>query len=350
VDGRVTIVDVARLAGVSKGAVSLALNDRPGVGDATRERIRAAAAELGWRPSQRARSLSVSRAFALGLVLARPPDLLGADPFFPAFIAGVETVLSGRDQALVLQMVPDHEAETAGYRRLHRDGRVDGVFLADLRRGDPRIALLTEIGLPAVTLNRPAVPSPFPAVCVDDRPGVAATVRHLADLGHTVIGHVAGPDRYLHASRRRDAWRRAVAATGLPEGPVERSDFSAAGGATATRALLARTPRPTAIVYANDTMAIAGMGAARDLGLRVPDELSVAGFDDSALAPHVHPSLTTVTTDVLGWGRAAATALLDLVEGNPVADVELPPAQLVVRGSTAPPLAPSRSGSRRRRS
>ncbi len=349
-DGRVTIVDVARLAGVSKGAVSLALNDRPGVGDDTRERIRAVAAELGWEPSRRARSLSVSRAFALGLVLARPPELLGADPFFPAFIAGVETVLSARDQALVLQVVPDEDAETAGYRRLHRDGRVDGVFLADLRRGDPRIALLAEIGLPAVTLNRPAVPSPFPAVCVDDRPGVTATVRHLADLGHTVIGHVAGPDRYLHASRRRDAWRRAVAATGLPEGPVERSDFSAASGATATRSLLARTPRPTAIIYANDTMAIAGMGAARDLGLRVPDDLSVAGFDDSALAPHVHPSLTTVATDALGWGRAAATALLDLVEGNPVADVELPQAQLVVRGSTAPPLAPSRSGTRRRRS
>lgn len=349
-NGRVTIVDVARLAGVSKGAVSLALNDRPGVGDATRDRIRAAAAELGWQPSRRARSLSVSRAFALGLVLARPPDLLGADPFFPAFMAGVETVLSGRDHALVLQMVPDEEAETAGYRRLHRDGRVDGVFLADLRRGDPRIALLTEIGLPAVTLNRPAVPSPFPAVCVDDRPGVTATVRHLAELGHTVIGHVAGPDRYLHASRRRDAWRRAVAATGLPEGPVEGSDFSAASGATATRALLARTPRPTAIVYANDTMAIAGMGVARNLGLRVPDELSVAGFDDSPLAPHVHPSLTTVATDTLGWGRAAATALLDLVEGNTVADVELPEAQLVVRGSTAPPLAPPRPGGRRRRS
>ena len=87
-DGRVTIVDVARLAGVSKGAVSLALNDRPGVSDPTRNRIRAAAAQLGWQPSQRARSLSVSRAFALGLVIARPPDLLGADPFFPPFIAG----------------------------------------------------------------------------------------------------------------------------------------------------------------------------------------------------------------------------------------------------------------------
>lgn len=335
-DGRVTIVDVARLAGVSKGAVSLALNDRPGVSEPTRKRIRAAAAELGWRPSQRARGLSVSRAFALGLVLARDPELLGADPFFPPFIAGVETVLSGRDQALVLQMVPE-EAEEAGYRRLARDGRVDGVFLTDVRRGDPRIALLEEIGLPAVTLNRPAVPSPFPSVSIDDRPGVTATVEHLAGLGHTLIGHVAGPDRYLHGSRRREAWRRAVAAAGLPEGPCERSDFSAAGGAAATRALLGRDPRPTAIVYANDTMAIAGLAVARDLGLSVPDDLSVAGFDDSALAAHVHPTLTSVATDAVGWGRAAATVLLDLVEGGAAADVDLPAASLVPRNSTALP-------------
>lgn len=349
-DGRVTIVDVARLARVSKGSVSLALNDRPGVGPATRDRILAAAAELGWQPSQRARSLSVSRAFALGLVLARPPSLLGADPFFAPFIAGVETVLSGRGQALVLQVVPTEEAEAAGYRRLAREGRVDGVFVTDVRRGDTRIALLQEIGLPAVTLNRPAVPSPFPSVCVDDQPGVGATVAHLAELGHTLIAHVAGPDRYLHGSRRQDAWRRAVAAAGLPEGPVQRSDFSAASGAAATRALLAAEPRPTAIVYANDTMAIAGMAVARDLGLTVPGDLSVAGFDDSPLAAHVHPRLTTVATDAVEWGRRAAGVLLDLVEGGTPGDVELPQAELVVRDSTARPSPAPKSTARPRRS
>ncbi|MGH8940196.1 MAG: LacI family DNA-binding transcriptional regulator, partial [Actinomycetes bacterium] len=100
---RPTISDVARVAGVSKGAVSFALNDRPGVGDATRARILAAAAELGWTPSHRARALSSSRALAVGLVVARTPDTLSADPFFPAFIAGIETTLAARGQALLLQ-------------------------------------------------------------------------------------------------------------------------------------------------------------------------------------------------------------------------------------------------------
>ena len=349
-DGRATIVDVARLAGVSKGSVSVAFNDRPGVSPRTRARILSAAAELSWQPSHRARALSVSRAFALGLVVARPPSLLGADPFFPPFIAGVETVLSERGQALVLQVVLTEEAEKAGYRRLAREGRVDGVFVSDVRRGDARIALLEEIGLPAVTLNRPAVPTAFPAVCLDDRPGVTASVRHLADLGHSSIAHVAGPDRYLHSARRQQAWRHALRATGLPEGPLERTDFSAAAGAEATRALLGRSPRPTAIIYANDAMAIAGLAVARDLGLVVPDDLSVVGFDDSSLSAHVHPALTTVSTNAFDWGQRSASTLLDLVEGGgPVADVELPEAELVVRDSTAPPPLVTRSANRSQR-
>jgi DNA-binding LacI/PurR family transcriptional regulator len=157
---------------------------------------------------------------------------------------------------------------------------------------------------------------------------------------------VAGPHRYLHSARRQQAWRRALRATGLPEGPLERTDFSAASGAEATRALLGRSPRPTAIIYANDAMAIAGLAVARDLGLSIPDDLSVVGFDDSPLAAHVHPALTTVSTNAFDWGQRAASALLDLVQGAPVADVELPEAELVVRDSTAPAPRPARSANR----
>ncbi len=136
-----TIADVARAAGVSKGTVSFALNDRPGVAPATKARILAAAEELGFRPSHRARALSASRAFALGLVVARPAELLGADPFFPAFIAGVETALAEAEHALLLRVVTgDWPDEAEAYRRLAQDGRVDGVFLSDLRTGeDPRL-------------------------------------------------------------------------------------------------------------------------------------------------------------------------------------------------------------------
>lgn len=335
---RPTIADVAQRAGVSKGAVSFALNGRPGVAPQTRTRILAAAAELGWQPSHRARALSRSRAFAFGLVIARPPELIGADPFFPAFIAGVEIELSRSGHALVLQVVPGSwEDEKAGYQRLVGDGRVDGVFLTDLRHHDPRIGLLGELGLPAVTLMRPTGESPFPAIHLDDRPGIEAAVRHLAELGHRRIAHVAGPGDFVHGTGRRAAWDTALRALGLTPGPVVTGDFTAAGGARATRELLGSGEPPTAIVYANDLMAIAGVTVAHELGYAVPGDVSITGFDDTELAGHVHPPLTTVRQDAMGWGRAAARALLDLVEGGPVGDVELPPARLVVRRSTAPP-------------
>lgn len=334
--GRPTIRDVARAAGVSKGAVSFALNGRPGVADETRQRILEAAHALGWTPSHRARALSASRAFAVGLVISRPPELLGADPFFPAFIAGVERTLSDRGQALVLQVVPD-SAEEMSYRRLAADGRVDGVFLLDLRVNDSRIALLEQLQLPAVTIARPDVPSRYPALLVDDQPGIAAAVTHLVELGHSRIAHVAGPRHFLHGYVRRLAWEHTLADAGLPAHMCVESDFSAAGGAQATRALLDQVDPPTAIVYANDLMAIAGLSVALEYGINVPGQLSVTGFDNTELAGYVSPPLTTVRTDPFGWGRTAAHALLDLIDGGPAGDIPTSPAQLVVRASTAPP-------------
>ncbi|WP_338090633.1 LacI family DNA-binding transcriptional regulator [Planosporangium thailandense] len=334
---RPTIADVARAAGVSKGAVSFALNGRPGVAEETRARILAAARALGWTPSHRARALSSSRAFAVGLVMSRPPELLGADPFFPSFIAGAEAVLVDRQEALVLQVVPGREAEEDSYRRLAADGRVDGVFLTDLRVDDPRIALLEQISLPAVTLGRPDVDSTFPAVVVDERSGIAAAVAHLVALGHERIAHVAGPAHFLHGATRRAAWERTLVDAGLPPGRCLVADFSAAGGARATRELLDTGEPPTAIVYANDLMATAGLAVAMERGIDVPGQLSITGFDDTEIAAHLRPPLTTVRTDAFGWGKVAARTLLDLIDGKPGADVEMPPAQLVVRASTAPP-------------
>lgn len=340
---RPTITDVARRAGVSKGAVSFALNGKPGVADSTRDRILLAAGDLGWRPSTRARALSVRRAFALGLVVARPPELIGADPFFPTFIAGVETVLAERGHALVLQVVPNVAAERAGYQRLVEDGRVDGVFLTDLRHDDRRIELLNQLGLPAVTLNRPDVPSPFPAVCLPDEPGITEAVFLLAGMGHQRLGFVGGPEHFLHGSGRRAAFEAASMRAGLAPGAVRVADFTAAGGAQATAELLDQPTRPTGIVYANDLMAIAGMAVATHRGLRLPDDLSVTGFDDTEIGAHLKPSLTTVRTDVYEWGRRAATTLLTLVESEGEApgelDSQMPPAVLIARDSTCPPPA-----------
>ena len=333
---RPTISDVAQRAGVSKGLVSFALNDRPGVNVDTRERILRTAAEMGWTPDLRARSLSTNRSFALGMVLQRDTDIVAGDPFFPAFIAGVERELSEAGQVLVLASVPDAAVEAEAYRKLAADRRVDGVFLADLRVGDERIALVESLGLAAVTLGHPDVPSHFPAVSVDDIGGVVATVEHLVQLGHRSLAHVSGSPDMLHARSRRGAFERACAEHGI-RGRVVDADFSAREGAEATRALLAEPAhRPTAITYSNDLMALAGVAVAQRQGLSVPRDLSIAGFDDSDLARYVYPSLSSVATDAVQWGSAAARALLASVAHTVVEDVELAPARLVPRESTGP--------------
>jgi DNA-binding LacI/PurR family transcriptional regulator len=227
----------------------------------------------------------------------------------------------------------DIEQELARYRHLARSERVDGVILADLRFNDPRIALLEELKLHAVTLNRPDVPSPFPAVCQDDAPGVAAAVEHLAALGHTRIAYVAGRSDMLHGARRQTVWTDTMTRLGLKTDLVATADFTAAAGARATRVLLGAEDRPTAIVYANDTMAIAGLTVAHELGFAPPRDLSLVGYEDSELAAHVYPPLTSVRSDPVTWGRTATRVLLDALDGR-ATDVGLEPARLVVRAST----------------
>ena len=332
----VTINDVARAAGVSKGLVSLALNGKPGVALETRDRILAAADELGWTPNPSARGLTTRRAYALGLVLRRAARTIEVDPFFAAFIAGVETVLSERGQVLVLTVVPDHDAEARAYERLAVDKRVDGFLLTDLLADDHRIGLVQSYGSAAVSLGEPVGGSPFPVISRDYDSGIDALVAHLLDLGHRRIAHVSGDERMLHGLRRRERFERAVRAAGL-DPIVVTTDFSPEQGAEATKSLLDSAEPPTAIVYGNDPMAIAGMGVAHERGLRLPHDLSITGLDGSQIGTYVYPALTTLDNDPAGWGIAAATALLRLVEDGEPADVALPPARLVVRASTARP-------------
>lgn len=334
---KVTIGDVAARARVSKSAVSFVFNGRGGVGEAARARIVQAAADLNWRPDARARALSRSRTQALGYIVRREPELFSTDPFFPQFIAGVESTLSSEGYALVLQVVDSEETERAAYAGFAHEARVDGVFLGDLRIQDERPTELAALGLPFVLVG-PAAPTPTgPApIGLDDSAGVRRAVRHLSALGHRRIAHVGGSDRYVHSEVRHQAWADEMAALSLPPGAVVIADFTGAAGARATHELLDLADPPTAIVYANDLMAIAGMSAAMDRGLRVPTDLSIVGFDDIPLAPYVVPPLTTVRQDVIQWGRACARALISLVEGREPASVQLPPVEFVVRGSTGP--------------
>jgi DNA-binding LacI/PurR family transcriptional regulator len=330
---RPTIDDVAARAGVSSAAVSFAMNGRPGVGAATRERILAAAEDLGWRPSAHARALTEARARAIGLVLARPIEQLEVDPFFVRFLAGIERTLARSDHALVLRVTAG-DVDLEAYVRFAATGRVDGFLVCDPELSDPRFAMLASTGLPVVVAGHPASPCPFPFVETEHTRGVAAAVDHLIALGHRDIAFVGGFARHEHVQARLAAWRDALAAAGLAPGPVQHAAPEDPAGTAATRRVLAARPRPTAIVYGSDMTAVAGLTAARELGLAVPAELSITGFDDSPLAALSSPPLTSVRVDYAGFGEAAAAALLAVIGGEPPPAFRPAPPELVVRGST----------------
>jgi LacI family transcriptional regulator, repressor for deo operon, udp, cdd, tsx, nupC, and nupG len=337
-----TISDVAARAGVSKGAVSFALNGRAGVSADTRARILRAASDLGFTPNATARALSTRRSGTLGLVMCRPRETARSAPGIPPFIAGIESALAPSGHLLSVLLVDNEDAEAQAYRELARAGRVDGVFVTDLRADDPRPALLEELGVAAVTLNRPTVPSAAPAVCVDEESAIRDAVEHLVRLGHQAIGHVGGPRRYLRAARRRDVWADVLCKFSLPTGLYEEADVSATGGAEATRSMFDAARPPTAILYASDLMAMTGLAVAQQRGLRIPEDLSVVGFDDGETSVHLRAPLCTVRTDAFGWGRAAATALQACIAGEDIGDIRLPAAQFVVRGSIGPAPGPPR--------
>ena len=343
---RLTIADIAREAGVSKGAVSYALNDRPGVSDETRTRILAIADRLGFRASAAARALAGAPAKVVGLALRRPASMLGVEPFFMELVSGLEAELSTRSYALLLQMVPEDDpaAEIEVYRQWWIEGRVDGVLLCDVRADDPRMPAVAQIGVPAVVVGPPTPGELLPSLWSDDAVSVTEAVEHLAGLGHRRIARVAGIPELAHTAARNRAFAETCERLGVTQAPTVWTDYTGEAGARATRDLLRTRPRPTALVFDNDIMAIAGLATAQELGLAVPAELSIIAWDDSPICGLVHPPLTALTRDIAAYGANAARLLLAVIAGDRVGSRLDEPARLVVRASTAPPPGdPSRS-------
>ncbi|GAA1875590.1 LacI family DNA-binding transcriptional regulator [Asanoa iriomotensis] len=334
---RPTIADIARRAGVSKGAVSYALNGQRGVSEATRRRILAIADEIGWNPHSAARALSGAAADTIGLALRRPARVLGFEPFYMELISGVEAELSDRAYALMLQIVADADAEVDVYRRWWGERRVDGVLICDLRVSDPRIPVVTDLHLPAVVVGGPEGVGDVPHVWNDDAAALIETVEYLAALGHRRIARVAGLPDLWHTRVRAGAFKEACGRLGVKWSQTIGTDYSGEEGAQATRRLLSGETRPTAVIYDNDVMAVAGLGVAQEMGLTVPGDLSIVAFDDSPLCRLVHPSLTALARDIPAYGALAARQLLAAIGGQSVGSVQDATARLVPRASTAKP-------------
>ncbi|MGW4897279.1 LacI family DNA-binding transcriptional regulator [Kitasatospora sp. NPDC004240] len=336
---RVTIRDVAARAGVSAGAVSLALNDRPGVSEETRRRITEAARELGWTPSRTARSLAGGGVHTIGLAVTRDTMSVRLDPVYMALIGGMESVLTERSCALLLHIAADLDAEIALYRQWWQSGSVNGTVLTGVLADDPRIEAVHHLGMPAVAVAHPSLSGPFPAVWNDDAAAIGEAARYLAMLGHRRIARVGGPASLGQSVVRSRAFAAAVAASAASGAGDVPTDLSAHDGARATRSLLAAADRPTAILYDNDIMAVAGLAVAAEMGLRVPGDLSVVAWDDSDLCRITRPALSALSHDPFVFGSEVARCLLQLLdEGHADARIAATPV-LVPRGTTGPPPA-----------
>ncbi|SFD46369.1 LacI family DNA-binding transcriptional regulator [Streptomyces aidingensis] len=272
---------------------------------------------------------------AVGLVLARPARLLGVEPFFMEFIAGIEERLAEHDLSVLLHVVPHHEAEIAAYRRWARGGLTDAVVLVNLTAGDRRPAVLTELGLPAVVAGNWEEPPKLPAVRTDHAAPVREALAHLLELGHRRIARVSGPEDLLHTMARTEALRAGCAEAGVAP-VIVAGDYSDESGTRLTEELLRRPEPPTAILYDNDVMAVAGLAAAHALGVEVPGRLSLVAWDDSPMCRLATPPLTTVSMDVHQFGMSVAESVLEVIAGGPVGERWSPAAEYTARATTAP--------------
>jgi DNA-binding LacI/PurR family transcriptional regulator len=322
------LAEVAKYAGVSEATVSRVLNQKPGVAKATQDLVLTALDVLGYeRPTQ----LRGERARLVGLVL---PEL--QNPIFPAFAEVVADALAKRGFTPVLCTRTSAGISEADYVDMLLEHHVSGVIFsggqyAQASADHEHYQLLRDRGLPVVLVNAAYDDLGFPRISTDDRSAVEQAVIHLRSLGHERIGTVLGPADHVPSARKLAAFEQLGGAREL----VERTMFSMEGGAAAAGKLLQKGA--TGIVCASDVIALGAVRGVRRAGHGVPDDVSIVGYDDSALMACTDPPLTTVRQPIEAMGRGAVNTLLSLVAGAPVSTEELLfPPELVVRGSTAP--------------
>ena len=330
---RPTIYDVARLAGVSTATVSRALNGTGKIAPATRAAIDAAVAQLGFRPNSIARSLVTKSTQTIAVLL---PDI--SNPFYAALVSGVQEFLLERDHTMLLCTTEGNAEREEQYLQLLRAKQVDGALVDGLVLPSDRIARFVREGFPIVCLDRDIDSNSIPLVQVDNRLGGRLATEHLLGLGHTQIAHITGAPKLGISEERGAGYRDALAAAGVDADPalVAEGTFTEEGGYNGARAVLEASPTLTAIFAANDLSAVGALNAVAVAGRRVPDDVSVVGFDDLRLAQYTSPPLTTVHQPAEAIARLATELLVGLTHGEEVQQMRhvLAPS-LVVRASTA---------------
>jgi DNA-binding LacI/PurR family transcriptional regulator len=329
---RPAMYDVARLAGVSHQTVSRVLNLHPSVSPRTRTLVLAAIDELGYRPNSAARTLATGRSKTLGVIT------LAGTLYGPmSMLYGIEA--AARDQGYMLTIVSVRDGEDGALERavanLHKQ-RVDGIVaIAPLVSiGESLTALAQQIPLVAVESSPRAS---LPIVSVDQSAGARIATEHLLAQGHRTVWHVSGPAGWYESQDRVVGWTAALNAAGLEVPPALSGDWSPRSGYEAGQ-ILSRMPEVTAVFVANDQMALGVLRAFNEHGRRVPDDVSLVGFDDIPESGYFSPPLTTVRQPFDTVGRRSLQTLLSEIEsGQAVAERVVIAPELIVRESTARP-------------
>lgn len=332
---RPTIADIAGKLGISTAAVSYALNGRPGVSSETRQRVLDLVEEMDWRPNTNAKSLRSRRSMAVGMALSRDPEEVANEPFYSYVQAGIEQAMAPRGYSLMISRPGGrHRSELDVYRSWAAERRVDGVILFDIFVDDPRVGLLTELGLPFVEVTSNNGATAAPRVLVDDATDARTLVDHLAEQGYRALIHLSGPDDLIHETLRAEAVTRAAARLGITVSH-RRGRYTMEEGTRGFIAAMAQVSRrPVGVIGSSDLLALGAAAGARDLGLAVPEEVGVASWDESLPCRISNPPLTSLTRNPLVMGQLAAGLLLDRLDGFPGDLVEMEPSRITVRASS----------------
>jgi len=332
-----TIVDVARAAGVSPATVSRVLNNSHPVSPRTRERVLQAVTSLHYHPNALARSLLKRRTAILGVLV---PDV--SNPYYSVILRGIEDEARLRGYSvLVCNTDRDPSRQVQSLRTL-RERRADGVIVAGGQLDKAAVDLLKGTDMAVAAIGRHLVP--VPSVRVDNVAAALEATRYLLSLGHRRIAIITGPTGSLTASDRLEGYQRALTEAAIPlrrEYVVE-GGFRVEGGYAGAKRLLTLSAPPTAILAGNDHMAFGAIRALHEMGLRVPQDVSIVGFDDTLVAQYTVPALTTVAIPMYDLGRKAASVLFTRLEGRRTPMVTVLSTELRIRESTGPPQRAAR--------
>ncbi|RAX23032.1 MULTISPECIES: LacI family DNA-binding transcriptional regulator [unclassified Actinomyces] len=335
-----TISDLARALNLSISSVSYALNGHKGVSEATRRRVIEYATRVGYRANSSARALSRARTGSIGIVVRDDYAVIGTEPYYLRFLAGIAAALEGTEVELIVKLTESGlDDALAIYRRWAAERRVDGIILIDENIDDPRAGLAQSLGLPAVLHGTtPPTHPELPGILTDDAFDSATIVEHLALRGARRILHAAGPMRHRHEVRRCEAVAAECAAHGLSYDSICGS-YELSHGERAADLVAARsTERPDAIVAANDLIAVAACRRLVQHDIRVPEDCLVVAWDNSVLCEITEPPISALDRHPERCGTKAAQMLLELLR-NAEAPVRIEiadPSALVVRRSSAP--------------